>query len=817
MRTLTCTLLVLFLTSSYGNKRASEIYLDLQKLRSLNKVLYIAAHPDDENTRFLAYMSLGEKAETAYLSLTRGDGGQNLIGDELSEKLGVLRTQELLAARSYDGANQFFSRAVDFGYSKSADETFDIWGKEEVLSDVVLIIRQFRPDIIVTRFPPDKRGGHGHHTASCMLAIEAFEKAADPNFLPDQVEKYGTWETTSLYWNTSYWWMKSIEDSMKAHPDMYFKKDIGGYSPLLGMSYNEIGTIARSQHKCQGFGAVTERGSRPEYFEYIAGKRIENEFFEHSSQSWSSEVSPKFETELNTLIENFNFQTPEKNVPALLDIRKGLSTMENQRLMEEKLTLCDQIIFDCLGLYIEVLGNDFSYATGDSLELELQALNRSSLPIKANSVSVNGIEVKNIQTELVSQNTLSSSFSIMPQADFSTPYWLREPFKTMFTVKDESNLGRAENVPTLLASINLSFGEEELTYECPVQYKWRDPSYGERRRELICTPAFSANFENDLILLKAGETKTIRIQTHAFKEGLKDQLHIVSPKGWTVEPSVIPINADKKHEENWHEVKISVNSSAGNGQLILQDKNENPVMSYEEIAYDHIPTQSIISPAQIKCILLNANIEAGKVAYIKGVDDAVGQAISQLGFEVDYFEVKDLADLDLSPYRSVVLGIRIYNVHPELRNHDKKLFDYVYNGGNLIMQYNTASRSLRNQEFGPIPFKLSRNRVTDEYADVTFLSPKHQIMNSPNKISKQDFEGWVQERGLYFADGWSEEYTPLFAWNDKGEDPKKGALIVAQHGKGQFIYTGISFFRELPKGVTGAYRLFANMLSYKSE
>ncbi|MDC3352183.1 PIG-L family deacetylase, partial [Crocinitomicaceae bacterium] len=295
MRTI-LTFLLLGCLSAFSNETSAEIYHSLQKVHSLKRVLYLAAHPDDENTRALAWFSLEGKAETAYLSLTRGDGGQNLIGDELSESLGVLRTQELLAARSHDQARQFFTRAVDFGYSKSAEETLDKWGKDEILSDVVRVIRKFKPDVIITRFPPDKRGGHGHHTASAMLAIEAYSKAADPTYEPDQVAEFGVWQTDAVYWNTSIWWDKELDEKAEGNSE-YIKKDIGGYDPLLGMSYNEIGTIARSQHKCQGFGAVIERGSRVEYFEHLEGTKLKNDFFENNNRSWSTLISADFERE----------------------------------------------------------------------------------------------------------------------------------------------------------------------------------------------------------------------------------------------------------------------------------------------------------------------------------------------------------------------------------------------------------------------------------------------------------------------------------------------------------------------------------------
>lgn len=797
-----------------ANKRTSELYVDLLKLNSLNRVLYIAAHPDDENTRLLAYLSLGENAETAYLSLTRGDGGQNLIGDELGYKLGVLRTQELLAARSYDKANQFFSRAVDFGYSKSASESLVKWGENEILSDVVKVIRKFKPDIIITRFPPDKRGGHGHHTASAMLAIEAFEKAADPEFIPEQVKEFGTWETSSIYWNTSYWWVKDIADSAAKYPDKYFTKDIGKYNPILGMSYNEIGTIARSQHKCQGFGAILERGSQMEYFEHLAGKTISEDFFEHNPRSWSEVIDATFEKQMNELVQNFDFLSPDKNVPALVEILKTLEKQEKTPFMEEKIDRCENLITNCLGLYIQVTAEDYSFVAGEELKLKLYGVNRSSLSIAIQGLQINGQAIENLDLSVEAYNEFDKEFSVKSDTKLSTPYWLVNDYQDMYVPTDMSLIGAAQNEPTLNANIILGGIGHELSVNVPVEYIWRDPSYGEKRREVISTPALTTNFENDIIILKEGEAKTIRLNVHAFKNDVREKITLKAPQGWQITPAFIEVDLPEKHSEKWLEFTVEAGSKAVNGDFMITDSKGNEVYAIEEITYDHIPTQSIVSPTKLKAVKLDAQIESGKIAYVKGVDDAVPDAIQQLGFELDVFEVGDLATVDLKNYRSVVLGIRIYNVYPELFNYHDKLFTYVEGGGNLVMQYNTASSSIRDKEFGPKPFKLSRNRVTEEDASVSFLVPDHQILNSPNKITQKDFNGWVQERGLYFAGEWANDYQALLSWNDKGEEPVNGGLIVLQHGKGQFVYTGVSFFRELPNGVVGAYRLFANILSY---
>ncbi len=814
MRSILLLLLVCSTFSLRANDDPGSIYVNLQKLQSLKRVLYVAAHPDDENTRALAWLSLGEKAETAYFSLTRGDGGQNLIGDELSEKLGVLRTQELLAARSNDGAKQYFSRAVDFGYSKSSEESFQKWGREALLEDLVLMIRMFQPDVIITRFPPDERAGHGHHMASAELAIEAFEKAADSNTFPNQVKDYGTWQTTSIYWNAYWWRSNGSSDEAIDNPD-YLIKEIGDYNSLLGMSYNEIGTKARSEHKCQGFGAIIERGSRTEYFKHLGGKKLKESFFEDDQRSWSDMSNLVLDKMFDDVLNNFDFIEVYKNVPALLEIYKELETLPRSYFKTEKMNRCREIIVDCMGLRAELIGNDYFYIAGQTVDFNLELLNRSPIPVHVDHFAPHMLKGEIISLDLEQNKKETYELTIGTSGDFGSPFWLDKPFNDVFDVAHVEGRLRAEGDASVHGTLRLIIDGTQVDLPIEANYKWRDPSYGERSRPVIGAPKFTANFEEKIMLLKPGESQEIRVKVRSFQDNLEGTITWDPLLSWEIKCDEQSFSIDRKGGEAWLTLNVkAIGKNALSDKLVLKDGDGNELFQYQEIAYDHIPTQTIFSPASLDCISMNAKIRSGKVAYIKGVEDAVPTAIATLGFDVEVFEVSDLADLDLSDYQSVVLGIRIYNVHPELRNYDEKLHSYVFEGGNLIMQYNTASRSGSN-EFGPKPFTLSRNRVTEEDAEVTFLEPDHDILNSPNKITQEDFENWVQERGLYFAGEWDEAYTPLFSWADQGEEPVLGSLIVMEHGKGQFVYTGISFFRELPKGVVGAYRLFANLLSYK--
>ena len=514
------------------------------------------------------------------------------------------------------------------------------------------------------------------------------------------------------------------------------------------------------------------------------------------------------------MLAGFDFVNPEKNVPELLSIKKGLETLPASKWTQEKLERCKQIILDCLGLFIEITGDDYAYVNGETIDLNLNMINRSNINVKLMAVNYAGDSVRTFNTTLPENEMVSAKISQMIWHKMSNPYWLEHTFVNLFKVSDSSNLGLADNKPRIIKTVTFEVAGEHLDVEVPVTYKWRDPSYGERRRAVVSSPDFSLNFDQKLAILKPNESKMIRMKVHSFKSDLKDEIRLSGPAGWTITPSVIPVNIKDKHEEIWIQFELKSAGNGARGPLKITNANGGDLYTYTEITYDHIPTQVIFKKAELECIKLEAKIKPGRIAYIKGVDDVVPQAIEQLGFKVSVYEVSDLSIIDLSMYQTVVLGIRIFNVHPELKNFEDKIYSYVEKGGNVVMQYNTASRGVRGQTFGPKPFELSRNRVTEEDAEVTLLKPDHRVMSYPNKITVKDFDGWVQERGLYFADNWDESYQPLLSWQDEGEEAQHGALIVGRYGEGQFVYTGISFFRELPNGVEGAYRLFANLLSY---
>lgn len=503
---LTFLIPLLLSITSFSQKTSSELYSDLQKLASLKRVLYVAAHPDDENTRALAWLSKGENAQTAYFSLTRGDGGQNLIGNEQGAALGVLRSQELLAARNIDGSKQYFSRAVDFGYSKSAEESLNKWGKDEILADAVKVIREFKPDVIITRFPPYERAGHGHHTASAMIALEAIDKAADKAYSPSHLKGLETWQTTSVYWNSSVWWNNNLDSVATNNPD-YLVFDIGAYNSIIGKSYNEIGTEARSQHKCQGFGAIIERGELKEYFQYLKGEKLKESFFEKSKRTWSRLVNKQVEGDFNSLLNNFDFKNPSKNVYELLKIYKQLKTIKDDVIRKEKMASCEDLIRNCLGLYIELLGDDYSYAIGEKMNFTLNILNRSNQKIELKSGKINGNYLVLSSVNLVSNKEVENTIEITASKTHYNPYWLQKPYKDLYQITDFTQIGKPQSIPSVTGIIELAIANELFTYDIKGIYKWREPSYGEKRREVVITPNYAVTLDKQSLIAQAGEKK----------------------------------------------------------------------------------------------------------------------------------------------------------------------------------------------------------------------------------------------------------------------------------------------------------------------
>jgi LmbE family N-acetylglucosaminyl deacetylase len=796
---------------------ASEIQLALQKLNVLGRVLYIAAHPDDENTNLMALWANDSLYDAGYLSITRGDGGQNLIGPELRERLGVIRTEELLAARRIDHAKQFFSRAIDFGFSKTAEETMRIWGHDKILSDVVWVVRKFRPDVIVTRFSPEDQLTHGHHTASAILAREAFSASGDPNRFPEQLAFVKPWNATRLVWNTSPFFFKNR--NLPFDPTGLTVLEAGGYNPLLGKAYTEIAAASLSMHKSQGVGSPPRRGARKEYFKLLEGQAMTNSIFEGIDTTWSRVPnSESIAAEIRQIISQFNPADPAASVPELLKLRQTMSGIKDDSWIPEKKAELDQIIAACLGLHVEASTTKEAFTPGQTAELKLDAINRCNVPVVLQEVQfpTSGesmkIEVVLPPHELVTKDL---SCKIPENTPYSQPYWLRKPGTLgAFSVDDQKLVGLPENPAVLPVEIVLQVNGQELRYTVDAKYRTVDPVAGELRRRLVVAPPAFANLANGVFVFPTNQPKSVSVHVTATTGPVKGELKMAAPPGWEISPASVPIDlkgADAETAATFN-VKPPRESSEGTLRAIVAIDGRDYSFERVGISYPHIGVHTLMPPAEAKLVRADIRKKGDRIGYIPGAGDDVPESLTQIGYSVKILSEPDITAKNLAQFSAVVLGIRAYNTQERISNWLPELLAYVKDGGLAIAQYNTLSE-LKTNQLGPYPLEISRDRVTDENAPMRILAPNHLVMNTPNQITSKDFERWVQERGLYFPDKWDPAWMPILSCNDPKEKPRDGGLLIAKSGKGFFVYTSYSWFRQLPAAVPGAYRLFANMLS----
>ena len=806
---------LLFFTFPAQQLSGSEIYHQIKKLNVLGNVLYLAAHPDDENTRFISYCANEKLLNTGYLSLTRGDGGQNLIGTEIREELGIIRTQELLSARRVDGGQQFFTRANDFGYSKTPEETLKIWDKEKILSDVVWVIRNFRPDLIVCRFPINGKGGHGHHTSSALLAMEAFDLAADSLAFKEQLKHVSIWQPKRVVVNTGRWWNNNISDNDPGVVSL----DIGGYNDLLGTSYNELAALSRSMHKTQGFGSTGKRGEFLEFFEYLKGDTARNELFESLDFSWArTSKSAAIQSLTNDIIRNFSINTPSQSIPRLLKLRTAISKLEDQYWKEIKMKEVEDLILQCSGLYIEMTTLSSKKSSEDSVSFNLEIINRSNIKMKLKSISCKDFNFHKKFSKSLKENqkNILKNKTIVPaKLPISQPYWLEKPSSLgAYNVDSLQLIGRAENNPSAEFLISVEVGDATIEYKRPLVFKWNDPVKGEQNKNWIVCPKVTANIDQKVMIFSNESAQKILVTVVAHSANQKGDINIIHPQGWKVEgPTEYSLKT--VDQELVLEYFISPNKNANSGVLKVQI-NGVDAHAMNTILYDHITEQRWFPKSELQLVHLNLNTVPKKIGYLMGAGDLVDQHLKILKYDINQISTKDLTLKDLKNYDVVITGVRFFNVEEKAPYIANLLLKYVSQGGNLIVQYNTSYR-LKTKNFYPYPLQISRDRVTQEDAQVTFLNDSHPVMNFPNKLTKNDFNNWVQERGLYFPNAWSKDYQPIFSWNDFNEEPKKGSLLIAKYGKGYYTYTGISFFRQLPAGVSGAYKLLVNIISLNND
>ncbi len=803
-----------------------EIFNSIKKLNFLGTVLYVAAHPDDENTRLISYMSNKLHARTGYLSLTRGDGGQNLIGPEIRELLGVIRTQELLTARKIDGGEQLFTRANDFGYSKNPDETLAIWDKNEVLSDVVWAIRKFKPDVIINRFDHRTPGTtHGHHTSSAMLSVEAFTLAADEKQYKNQLKYVNAWQPQRLFFNTSWWFYGGRDKFEKADKSNLLSFDIGSYYKDLGLSNTEIASLSRSQHKSQGFGNTGKRGSQLEYVELIKGDMPVNKesIFEGIDVTWNRvDGGKEIEIILSNVEKNFDFKNPAASVPKLVEAYNLIQQLEDPHWKSIKSSHIKSIIAAAAGLYLEAVSLESTATRSGEVDLKIEAINRSETAIKLSSIKIPALGVSKVVEENLAVNSskkIELLGKISDEQNYTSPYWLTEKGSLgMYKVSDQKLIGEPETKKQIIANFDIEVNGAKIPYEREVVFKMNDPVKGEVYKPFEIVPEVSVGVLDKVIIFKDGAPKEVKVSVNSFKDDIQGSVSLKMPKLWKVVPDEHEFNLEEKGGEEIVVFKITPPSIQSEGYINPQVTlvNNNKVIFKEEVVtmdYSHIPYQTTVMPSQAKVVRLDIKKLGDKIGYIEGAGDVVPESLRQIGYNVTTIPVGAINETSLQKFDAIVVGIRAYNTVENLKFKQSYLLDYLKRGGNLVVQYNTSHRLKVTENLGPYPLKLSRDRVTDEKADVTLLAKDHPVLNIPNKITSADFEGWVQERGLYFPNEWSKEYTPIMALNDIGETPKEGALLVAKYGKGNYIYTGLSFFREFPAGVPGAYRLFANILS----
>lgn len=804
--------------------KSSEIYREIKTLKHLPKVLYLAAHPDDENTGLLSWLINDQNVETGYLSLTRGDGGQNLLGTEQGAALGLIRTHELLEARKLDGAQQFFTRAIDFGFSKNTTDTFKQWDADSITADVVWVIRKFRPDVIICRFPPTAAAGHGQHAASAVVAEKAFKLAGDKNAFPDQIKYVNVWQPKRVLWNTFRF------GAVNTTAENQLKVTVGQYDAQLGMGYGELAGLSRSLHKSQGAGTQSVAGIRTEYFSHVIGEPAKTTLFDGLTKTWTSQGNADIDQSLDKIISTFNFNNPDLSLPALLALRKKVMALKDTDLKRDKIKSLDNIILSCVGFMGEVVTNQAEAVAGDHYNFRLNVISRAANPVVLEDVKwLNQSESFNRKLSKDSLITIQHDIQIPADEALTEPYWLAKPAKdaATFSVPNDTLVGLPEAESPLNVLLGLKIGSEKFQVKLPLSFKKLDPVRGDVVEALRIVPALELKFTQQLYVAKENEDLhlSLNIKVNSNKKISKGLLNLIyngerlggtelntlNGKDFTVD-YVIP--KTKLAAINSPRLQLDANFVADGVTY-----NKKQVL----IQYPHLPSLQYFTTAN--AIVMKGDIQAKikKVGYIEGAGDFIPDFLRISGIQVDVLKDEDFyGNIDesngntnqnkLSQYDAIILGVRANNTEKKLGRWMPFLWSYVKTGGNLVMQYNTNQDTTVDQ-LGMYNFSIANKRVTEENAEVKFLNPNHKLLNFPNKITSEDFKGWVQERGAYFPAQWDAAYEPLFEMHDTDEEPLKGSTLYAQYGKGNFIYTPLAFFRQLPAGNVGAARLFFNFLS----
>jgi LmbE family N-acetylglucosaminyl deacetylase len=804
---------------------AAEIYNKIEKLNFLGSVLYIAAHPDDENTRLISFMANAQKARTGYLSLTRGDGGQNLVGPELREFLGVIRTQELIEARKIDGGEQFFSRANDFGYSKMPSETLKTWNEKEVLGDMVYIIRKFQPDIIVNRFDYRTPGTtHGHHTSSALLAQKAFDLVSDKNSYSEQLDLVKTWQPKRMYFNTSWWFYATKDKFDSADKTNLANLTTGIYYQNIGLSNQEIAALSRSRHQSQGFGSTGVRGDDLEYLEFIKGEKPteSTNLFKGIDTSWDRvEGGKPIGILVSKIAEEYDFKNPSASISDLVEAFQLIQNLKNEHWKTVKTDEIKEIIASCAGLYIETVAENQSAIPDSEIILNVEAVNRSDVKMTLESITVlpeNKIFSQNLELKNNVNESITLKIYLAKNLEFTAPYWLKDQGTVgMYRVDDQLNIGKPDIIREVKTVFNVKINAILIPFERTVIYKFNDPVTGEVYRPFDIEPLVTTSFSDKVKIFNTNAKQMVSVKVYSGATTVSGTLKLEVPNDWKVSPENMPFSIASKSESKTYTFEVTPPKSSSEIEVKVIATVNGEKFDKEKImlTYNHISHQQVLQPSIAKFIKLEIKTGNEKIAYIMGAGDEVPMSLQNMGYEVTIVKPSEISEDNLNKFDVIMLGIRAYNTVEELEFKQAILLDLVEKGKTMIVQYNTTGK-LVTKNLAPFPLKISRDRVTEEDAKVTFLAPNHPVLNTPNKITPKDFENWVQEQGLYYPDQWDAAFTPIISSHDENETPKKGAILVAPFGKGYYIYTGLSFFRELPAGVSGAHRLIANLISLKN-
>ncbi|MGO4876753.1 PIG-L family deacetylase [Pedobacter psychrotolerans] len=793
--------------------KSSAIYRELKTLKHLPKVLYLAAHPDDENTGLLSWLINEQNVETGYLSLTRGDGGQNLLGTEQGAALGLIRTHELLEARKLDGAQQFFTRAIDFGFSKNTEDTFKQWDADSLTADVVWVIRKFRPDVIICRFPPTAAAGHGQHAASAVIAEKAFKLAGDQTAFPNQLKYVSVWQPKRILWNTFRF------GSTNTTAENQLKATVGQYDAQLGLGYGELAGLSRSLHKSQGAGTQAVAGVRTEYFSPVLGDQAKANLFERIPMNWSDRGINDIDELIDITLLSFDYNHPDKSLHGLLMLRKKIAELQDVNLRKDKLAAIDHIILSCTGFMGEVVTDQAEAIAGNSYSFRLNVIARSSVPVLLEHVNwINQTDNLNRRVSGDSLLTIERKIQIPAGAGLTEPYWLEKPAKNAatFSVANDTLIGLAENEAALNVVLSLKIGTEQFKVKLPLSFKKLDPVKGDVVEQLRIVPALGLSFAEPVYFAreKEGLAVTLRLKANKsinygkvdFKIG---NVIVKTFNGINLPENTVTIKDFLIPAEDLSKIKSSQNKL----EAVFSAEQNTFTKGQVLIQYPHLPSLQYFVPATTWLLKGDIKVLAKRIGYIQGAGDLIPEFLRQAGLQVDVLTEADILNpAKLATYDAIVTGVRVINTEKRIKNWQPALKNYVENGGTMVMQYNTT-QDMALEDFGVYPFSISGKRVTEENASVKFLVPNHKLLNYPNKITAADFNGWVQERGAYFPDKWDDKYEPLFEMNDIGEEPLRGATLYAKYGKGNFIYSPLAFFRQLPAGNVGAARLFFNFIS----